>query len=406
MPVKILDRIKRLFSVSVPDGHKKEFVTDVNRSNMIKLKITAITFISLEAMMTVVHHIVNRGNLFAAPYIYYGSMYIVMLAAMTAFLVIAVKLGRDVPKYITVIRYAGVVFIGFILMWCAGISLLDQMSSGQVIVYVVAIIAVAITPIFKPAALLLTYALVHSAFLLIIPHVQASAELLFMNSVNTTAFVIMSWAISFMRYKRAIEEYNNRQIIMQKNHELNVINLQLQAANQRLEILSRTDGLTGVFNRATFDEKINDEWDRCKGRSVPLSLIIADIDLFKEYNDNYGHQAGDYCLKQIAGVLTACVKSPSDMVARFGGEEFVILLPHSDNEDALKLAEKIRTGVEEAVVPHLYSGISDHVTISLGVNSVIPSEESSVYEFINDADVALYKAKERRNCSVSAVTTA
>jgi diguanylate cyclase (GGDEF)-like protein len=90
------------------------------------------------------------------------------------------------------------------------------------------------------------------------------------------------------------------------------------------------------------------------------------------------------------------------MVARLGGEEFVILLPHSNNENALKLAEQMRNGVEEAAVPHLYSDISDYVTISLGINTIIPSNESSIDEFINNADKALYKAKERRNCSVSA----
>jgi len=130
---------------------------------------------------------------------------------------------------------------------------------------------------------------------------------------------------------------------------------------------------------------------------------MVDIDFFKEFNDNYGHQAGDCCIKLVADVLTAYAKRSSDKVARYGGDEFVALLPHTDKEYALNLAEQMRKGVEEKSVPHLYSSVSDHVTISLGINTIIPSDESSIDEFINNTDKALYMAKKRRNCSVFAV---
>ena len=395
MLAKVPKSAKRFLSTSLPDGHKTACEIDINRMNIVKAKITAITFILLEVMMIVIHFIANKDTLFVAPHLYYGSMYILMLFVMIAFLAVFTKLGTDVPKHIAGIRYLGVFFVSFILMWCAGISLLDQLRSGQVIVYVVAIIAVAITPLMSPVTLLLTYLLIHTLFLIVMPYFQESTELLFINSVNTTTFVVMSWAIAYMRYKRAIEEFNNRQIMLRKNDAL-------QEANQRLEVLSRTDALTGVFNRLSFETRIKDEWNRCKRHSIELSLIAVDIDLFKEFNDNYGHPAGDSCIKQIAEVLMACAKRSSDMVARSGGEEFIILLPHLDGESALKLAERMRHGVEAVGVPHLYSGISDRVTISLGTNTIIPTDESSIEEFINDADKALYKAKKRRNCSVSA----
>lgn len=130
---------------------------------------------------------------------------------------------------------------------------------------------------------------------------------------------------------------------------------------------------------------------------------MVDIDFFKEFNDNYGHQAGDCCIKQVADVLTVYAKCSSDKVARYGGDEFLALLPHTDKENALNLAEQMRKGVEEKTIPHLRSNISDHVTISLGINTIIPSDESSIDEFIGNTDKALYKAKERRNCSVSAM---
>jgi len=177
------------------------------------------------------------------------------------------------------------------------------------------------------------------------------------------------------------------------------INKELEEANRKLEILSVTDSLTKTYNRFVFETKINEEWNRCRRNVKPLSLIMADIDYFKSYNDNYGHQAGDCCITQIAGVLTSCAKRSSDIAARYGGEEFAIILPETKHEDAYKLAEQIRKNVEELAIPHLYSEISDHITISLGINTVIPSDKMSVEKFIKNTDMALYKAKINRNCT-------
>ena len=187
-------------------------------------------------------------------------------------------------------------------------------------------------------------------------------------------------------------------VVRKADRELR-INKELERANHKLEILSQTDGLTGVFNRFMFEMRIQDEWNRCKRHSIPLSLIMVDIDAFKSFNDNYGHQAGDNCIRQIAEVLSACAKRSSDTVARYGGEEFVIVLPHTEKENALQLAEQMRKKAEIMAIPHLQSGISDYITISLGVNTIIPSDESTIEKFISDTDKALYKAKERRNCT-------
>jgi len=145
--------------------------------------------------------------------------------------------------------------------------LLDQLTSGQVIVYVVTVIAIAITPFFEPVILFLIYFIIHSLFLIAMPYFQESTQLLFANSLNTTTFVIMSWAISCMRYKKQA-----------------LINMPLQEANQKLEIISKTDGLTGAINRLSFETTIKDEWTRCQRHSIPLSLIMVDIDFFKEFN--------------------------------------------------------------------------------------------------------------------------
>lgn len=160
-----------------------------------------------------------------------------------------------------------------------------------------------------------------------------------------------------------------------------------------LRSLSFLDGLTGIANRRRFDDTMAREWRRCARSHLPLSLIILDVDHFKAYNDHYGHQAGDECLRVVAEVLSDHVRRPSDLVARYGGEEFVCLLPETDGPGATRVAEGFRTGVAERRIPHAQSPVAPYVTISLGVATVIPSAEGSPEKLAEMADQLLYRAK-------------
>ncbi|NET25506.1 diguanylate cyclase domain-containing protein [Okeania sp. SIO1I7] len=176
----------------------------------------------------------------------------------------------------------------------------------------------------------------------------------------------------------------------------------LKLANQRLHLLATLDGLTQVANRRHFDEYLDQEWQRMKRDGLPFSLIICDVDYFKLYNDNYGHQAGDDCLKKIAKTIQKMVDRPGDLVARYGGEEFAIILPNTDAECAFRIAETIRLEVQNLKIIHAKSEINEYVTISLGISSMIPQENQSPAELISLADQALYQAKnQQRNCTVS-----
>ncbi|MCI0528936.1 MAG: diguanylate cyclase, partial [Nitrospira sp.] len=168
---------------------------------------------------------------------------------------------------------------------------------------------------------------------------------------------------------------------------------QLEEANQTLLRLSFLDGLTGVANRRGFDESLEREWRRGVRYKTPLSLIMIDIDCFKAYNDNYGHLSGDECLRQVATTLSYKVRRPGDFVARFGGEEFVAILPATHVEGAAVVAEALRTGVESLAILHAYSQVSDRITISLGVASTFPKLNASSVTLITTADRALYQAK-------------
>lgn len=172
----------------------------------------------------------------------------------------------------------------------------------------------------------------------------------------------------------------------------------LEEAVERLQRLSTTDGLTGITNRARFEEMLDLEWGQAVGESMPLSLIMIDIDYFKRYNDSYGHLLGDACLQKVARSLLTARESSHDHVARFGGEEFVVLLPGRPLEFALEVAERLRAGVEALAVPNANSGVSPHITISAGVASAVPDLMSSATGLVQDADRALYLAKrEGRN---------
>ncbi len=170
--------------------------------------------------------------------------------------------------------------------------------------------------------------------------------------------------------------------------------------NEKLQEMSMLDGLTQIANRRKFDLALSEELRRGARNSQPLSLILIDIDYFKLFNDTYGHLSGDQCLKSLAAMMTDVIHRPGDVAARYGGEEFAVILPNTDAAGAMEVAELIRKLMESAAIPHSASKVSDVVTISLGVVSVIPSPETELDELVSMADKALYMAKRTRNAAM------
>jgi diguanylate cyclase (GGDEF)-like protein len=167
----------------------------------------------------------------------------------------------------------------------------------------------------------------------------------------------------------------------------------LQERNEQLRVLSRTDRLTGIFNRLSFDETLDYEWRRCARTGKPLTLVMADIDHFKAYNDCLGHIAGDHCLKQVAWALSAALMRHVDTIARYGGEEFAAILPETEESGAIAVVTRMRNAVKALSIAHPSSETEKHVTVSLGVASIIPTSETSPMRLIEMADAAMYQAK-------------
>jgi diguanylate cyclase (GGDEF)-like protein len=176
----------------------------------------------------------------------------------------------------------------------------------------------------------------------------------------------------------------------------------LEEANSKLEALGYIDGLTGIANRRSFDRALAQEWNRGQRAGTPLALIMLDVDLFKHFNDHYGHLAGDNCLQALAQMLAKAGLREGDMAARYGGEEFVMLLPNTNGHDALEIARRIQHGIWSLEIPHAEIP-PNIVTVSLGIASLVPSIQHAPEDLIRQADAALYSAKQSgRNCLQSA----
>ncbi|MES1982682.1 MAG: diguanylate cyclase [Pseudomonadota bacterium] len=167
---------------------------------------------------------------------------------------------------------------------------------------------------------------------------------------------------------------------------------QAKIANKELQRLSTTDGLTGIANRRSFDEIAEREWRRCIRMGKPVSFLMLDVDHFKQYNDTYGHPAGDECLKAIAAALARAAPRASDLVARYGGEEFALVLGETDSYGAMEVANRIRLYIAQLKLPHDGS-TSQYVTVSCGVCGLIPRDNLSLETSLKSADHALYMAK-------------
>lgn len=170
--------------------------------------------------------------------------------------------------------------------------------------------------------------------------------------------------------------------------------LLLKRQSDILRAIALLDGLTGLANRRQFERSLPESWRHCIRHNKPLSLVMLDVDFFKRYNDTYGHQEGDDCLRSVAQAIHATALRPYDLVARYGGEEFVCILPDTDSEGAVSIAQKMILAVQALAIEHSDSSISSTVTISAGVATILPTLDETWEPVLKEADMQLYQAKE------------
>jgi len=201
--------------------------------------------------------------------------------------------------------------------------------------------------------------------------------------VKPVSFVVLNAKI---RALQRLESMRTKQLEMSRD---------LASANRELEKLSRQDGLTGIANRRYFDSYLVTEVRRAAREKAPVSLILSDVDHFKAFNDCYGHQAGDDCLRRVAAALSSAGRRPADLAARYGGEEFAMVLPGTVLDGAVDVAQAVSRVIGGLAIPHARSAVDQNVTLSQGVVSLIPEKESASEDLIQHADQALYQAKQQ-----------
>lgn len=212
----------------------------------------------------------------------------------------------------------------------------------------------------------------------------------------------ISWAFHRLDQSLAMQDYTEgleKQVALRTRQlqaevrERQYAEMALQAANAELQRYAFLDGLTGIYNRAAFDDHLNRIWQDHLHKQQVFSVLLCDVDFFKLYNDHHGHLKGDQCLKDVAALLKRCVHNPGDVVARYGGEEFVILLPESTLADALTVADRIHQALREAAIPHMGSRVGPQVTISIGAVAQCPETRLNPTDLLEQADQLLYQSK-------------
>ncbi len=269
---------------------------------------------------------------------------------------------------------------------CCGsfaISAICAVTDGFEASYLTGIVLMQIVPLFlpfRPSTVLGIEATIATGYVVINLMVHEAGLVMLPPIVFLCAASVLVVAVAFLAEQMRIRD--------------GILRYQLAQANEELEQLAGLDPLTSLANRRTFDASLSREWRRTMRAGRPLCVILCDIDQFKQYNDRYGHPAGDTCLRDVAGTIQSSLLRASDLAARYGGEEFALLLPEIDVEGGLAVAERIRQAVESRALAH---ETSDHgvVTLSLGAAAFVPGPSHTPAALLERADRALYAAKMR-----------
>lgn len=293
--------------------------------------------------------------------------------------------------------------VSLFLVWGAVVTLVDQREYGHVMAFVVNFMCVSILfhatnkimlAIYSPAILVLGIGL---------PMVQPSSTVVMGHFINLTVFLFFCWLASRMLYRSYTTNYISELLLKESNNSLAEKIKENEKMNAKLKDLSMLDELTGISNRRGFYQYIESTLSH-SNQERTLSILMMDIDAFKPYNDHYGHLQGDQVIQTVGKVLTREVDAPSSIAARFGGEEFIVAVFDMGEKSVRALAEEIRNSVEELRLEHGFSPVDEVVTVSIGYVTGTIMEGEGLKLLIEQADLALYRAKEMGRNQVKTMT--
>ncbi|WP_160719604.1 GGDEF domain-containing protein [Bacillus sp. USDA818B3_A] len=296
-------------------------------------------------------------------------------------------------------------FVNFFLVWGAVVTLVDQEDYGHVMAFAVNFMCVSILFHASNRTILMLYILPIAVLSIGLPIFQPSTAIVMGHYINLSVFLFFCWLASRMLYISDSTNFFNKMLLTETNislaskiEENEKINLELAKANEQLKKMTIIDELTKIPNRRGFQQYIRETLAHTNDKRK-ISLMMLDIDAFKLFNDNYGHLEGDKVIKSVAQTIQTCIDSSVSTTARFGGEEFVVAIYDLDDFEIYQLAEDIRLAIIQMNIPHEYSPVTNHVTISIGIASGFVSNEVEIEQLMEDADRALYQSKSKgRNC--------
>lgn len=395
----VKDTIAKFLKIEMRSEHRHEFKRELVEVNLLRGKILGSLLILIELIVITFSIIESPEAILLKPKIYYYIMYLIMILGMAVVLLLINNLSKNQVKNVRVLNGLTYGVVAFVVIWNMIITLLDQTLSGTLLSYFMALVGTSVIIYMKPRVVVIMFSLIQICFIVLLPIYLPEGQSPFGAYINTTIAVLISCFLGYIIYKNKAVDFSQRKTIERKNKQLEELNHKLRSSNKTLDYLSKTDGLTGIYNRRMFNNISQCFWSKCKNMKLSLTSIMMDIDFFKEYNDNFGHQAGDECLIKLVETISNTLKQYSNqtdsILARYGGEEFVLLVCNLTCEETYELTEKIRKNIEKLNIQRKYNVVADHITLSLGVYCSCPYNDASkdITEYVGNADKALYAAK-------------
>ncbi len=377
-----MQAILKYIKLSLTPEMKQEFYKSLAKRCIIICKIILPAIMLFQAYNMVHMAFFRKNGLSTTPHQVYFLLYVVLFFISLIGFIGLLCWSKKIEKHANTILNLQFVYAFIICLWGACVTLYDQRVTENVSVYLVMVMSIAMLTILKLWQIFIIFPACQVFLIAFFPTFQPEPTNNAGNFINTTVFAIMAVLISCNNYLSAKHSFYNNSLLQEKNNSIELM-------NQKLQTLAITDSLSGLYNRRFLDDIFPKIWSSCVNSQVMLAVIMIDIDNFKRYNDNFGHQAGDRCIFSIAQLIQNFLKDENSYAFRYGGEEFAIILPGTSEEKALETAQCLCTSVR-----NYRCGKGEYAaTISAGVYCGMPNALTVSREFFALADRALYQAK-------------
>jgi len=358
----------------IPPEYEDEFDKDLVKTNLYRSRIIAIVLLLAAIPLLYIDYLNYLGGLWIINPGYRLLFYSHVLLVLVM-LIPFISLVKPHSEYMAFHwqRTCVICFFIFSLFDTAFISMADQKVHGEITAYIIGVLGIAAIVFLKPATSLFIYLLSFCLFLAGISQIQSNPQILTGHYINSAFLVMIGWIFSVTLFNTRLSDFLNK---------------------KRLEAYANYDYLTGCLNRRAFIGRLEQEIERAKREQTIISIVLVDIDLFKQVNDKFGHLAGDNALKHLINCFNNSCRT-YDFIGRFGGEEFIICLPNTTLSVASEVAERFRGIIEDTRI--ICDSDKIGITISMGVAALEPTHNENLDKFISRADTAMYRAKLKRN---------